>query len=123
MDKIAHKNNGPHAPHCAWGPISSILLKNLVDECVVDGGDGLVGVGFIDDDADLDFAGGIILMLIFWLNSASNIVEATPEWLCIPAPTMETFAQVLSTVMSPPPMRLVAFLALQQRFLRHPGAR
>ena len=24
----------------------------------MDGGDGLVGVGFIDDDADLDFAGG-----------------------------------------------------------------
>ena len=36
----------------------------------------------------------IILMLMFWLNGASNIVEATPEWLCIPAPTMETFAQV-----------------------------
>ena len=35
-------------------------------------------------------------MLMFWLNRASNIVEATPEWLCIPAPTMETFAQVLS---------------------------
>ena len=53
----------------------------------------------------------IILMLMFWLNRASNIVEATPEWLCIPAPTMETFAQVLSTVMSPPPMRCVAFFS------------
>ena len=34
----------------------------------------------------------IIWMLMPWLNSASNMVEATPEWLCMPAPTMDTLA-------------------------------
>jgi aspartate kinase len=42
----------------------------------------------------------IILMLMLLLDSASNILEATPLWLCIPAPTMETLAQVVSTLTS-----------------------
>src|SRR5699024_424985 len=29
----------------------------LLDECVMDGGDGTVGLGLINDDADLDLAG------------------------------------------------------------------
>ena len=59
----------------------------------MDGGNSLVGVGLVDDDADFVSLVEIILMLMFWLKSASNMVEATPEWLCIPAPTMETLAQ------------------------------
>ena len=42
----------------------------------------------------------IILMLMLLLDSASNILEATPLWLCMPAPTMETLAQVVSTLTS-----------------------
>ena len=42
----------------------------------------------------------IILMLMLLFDSASNILEATPLWLCIPAPTMETLAQVSSQVTS-----------------------
>ena len=39
-------------------------------------------------------------MLMLLLDSASNILDATPLWLCIPAPTMETLAQVVSTLTS-----------------------
>ena len=34
----------------------------------------------------------IIWMLMLLLASASNILAATPLWLCIPAPTMDTLA-------------------------------
>ena len=37
-------------------------------------------------------------MLMLLLDRASNILEATPLWLCIPAPTMDTLAQVSSQV-------------------------
>ena len=48
----------------------------------------------------------IMRMLMFASNSASNMRAATPEWLCIPAPTMLTLATLRSARISPHPKRL-----------------
>ena len=53
-------NNVPRAHDGARGTSHFPLYKTLqsVDKCVVDGGNCLVGVGLVDDDADLDLTGG-----------------------------------------------------------------
>jgi len=42
----------------------------------------------------------IIMMLIPSFASAPNMVEATPEWLLIPIPTMDTLAIFSSVLIS-----------------------
>ena len=46
----------------------------------------------------------IMLMLIPALDSASNILQATPELFTMPAPTMETLATWVFTSMDWKPM-------------------
>ena len=51
MPKAARAVVGSAGPPCANAG------QFLLDECVMDGGDGTVGLGLINDDADLDLAG------------------------------------------------------------------
>ena len=56
----------------------------------------------------------IISMLTRSRESASNIFAATPEWLRIPMPTIESLAIPSSVVTSPAPMRWATLRAMRK---------